>query len=74
MKEDQRLIKLLGLKQLKHLVMNGEDGLQKVNFPRNPSPILQLVRIPCCLYAFDLSFNCCSFILLFHVKVLFKVC
>ena len=39
-KKDQRLIKLLGLKQWKHLVLNGEDGLQKVSFPRNSFPIL----------------------------------
>ena len=31
-KEDQRLIKKLGVKQWKHLVLNGEDGLQKVSF------------------------------------------
>ena len=35
-KENQRLIKLLGLKQWKHLVLNGEDGLQKVSFPPQP--------------------------------------
>ena len=35
-KEDQRLIKLLGLKQRKHLVLNGEDSPQKVNFSPPP--------------------------------------
>ena len=68
-KKDQRLIKLLGLKQWKHLVLNGEDGLQKVSFPpqllSNPLTCVDTMLSVCISFIFHLSFVCpcvCCFI------------
>lgn len=69
-KEDQRLIKLLGLKQWKHLVLNGEDGLQKVSFPpqplSNPLTCVDTMLSVCISFVFQLSFICLSFV--FHLS------
>lgn len=58
-KEDQRLIKLLGLKQWKHLVLNGEDGLQKVSIPpqllSNPLTCVDTMLSVCISFVFHLS-------------------
>jgi hypothetical protein len=77
-KEDQRLIKLLGLKQWKHLVLNGEDGLQKVSVPpqlfSNPLTCVDTMLFVCISFVFNLYFICLSFVLVFVVLFLVMVC